>query len=87
MGNPGILSWLGTAEPSGSKSRSCQGSAEPRTPPGWGAAAGWERWELVRAAGAQTGGFFQRCRQEGNAVTAWKMSAEDKGGEGEVRFR
>lgn len=75
------------AEPSSCKSQSCQGVRRAQNPPGWGAAAGWEQWELVRAPTAQTGGFFQRCRQEGNAVTAWKMSAEDKGGEGEVRFR
>lgn len=60
-------------------------SAAP--PHSWEVAAGYEQWELVRASAAQTSGFFQWCSQEGNAVTAWKMSAKDKGSEGEVRFR
>lgn len=76
-----------------------QGTAEPLPAPsavpvlpvpgltGWGAAAGSEQRELARAPAARTGGFFQRCWQEGNAVAAWKMSAKDKGSEGEVRFR
>lgn len=62
------------------------GVMEPAAP-GWEAGAGSGQWELVRAPAAQTGGFFQWCWQEGNAVTAWKMSAKDKGSEGEVRFR
>lgn len=48
---------------------------------------GMSQWDLVRASAAQTGSFFQWCSQEGNAVTAWKMSVKDKGSEGEVRFR
>lgn len=31
--------------------------------------------------------FFQQRFQEGNAVTAWKISAKDKGSKSEVRFR
>lgn len=87
MGNPGILSWLGVPRHGSAIQQQIPGIRRAQNPPAWEAAAGWEQRELVRAPTAQTGGFFQRCRQEGNAVTAWKMSAEDKGGEGEVRFR